>query len=485
MRLKVRDRIALLCSALAFALILAGPGAQVASAHPVGAAGCTRVTRHATPPKSRTSKLKAHVSGKAAVKPAPSRESTRRAAASGKRHKTVAVTSCAPTPATTSKPTGGHAGSGASSGGGEDAGGVAPAASSSSTIGPVLPGAAAPAAPVATVPSKPSQPSEPLDPSSPTGPSQPSVGGTSSGDQILSLPLANPFSPTSFWNAPLAPVAPIDPNSQAYVNELVRQVQTYGTWMNTYQYSVPVYVVGPNQATQHVTLDVSAPDLQAEFDAVPIPSTAQAAAGTDEEMTVWQPSTDKLWEFWKMQQEPDGWHARWGGEMDNVSTSPGYFTHSGITNDWGAAATGLPLLGGLVTQADLQRGYINHALAISLVETEPKCWSWPAQRTDGAYTTPGITPIPEGARFRLNPAINVASLNLPPLDEMLAQAAQTYGIVVRDKGGSVAFLGEDPNTIPGSNPWPAEFENTYASTILAKFPWSDLQTLQTQMSCAS
>ena len=28
-------------------------------------------------------------------------------------------------------------------------------------------------------------------------------------------------------------------------------------------------------------------------------------------------------------------------------------------------------------------------------------------------------------------------------------------------------------------------ENTYASTILAMFPWSDLQTLQTQMTCAS
>ncbi len=398
MSLEVRDRIALLCSALAFALILTGASAPVASARPVGVVRCTRVTRHSTPPKSRTSKLKAHVSRKAVVKPAPSHNTKRRAPVSRKRHKTVVVAWCAPAPGTTSEPTSAHAGSGASSGGGEDAGGVAPAASSSSTVGPVLPGAAAPVAPVATEPSEPSQPSEPLEPSEPTQPSQPSAGGTSAGDQILSLPLVNPFSPTSFWNAPLAPVAPIDPNSQDYVNELVRQVQKYGTWMNTYQYSVPVYVVGPNQATQHVTLNVSAPDMQAEFDAVPIPSTAQAAAGTDEEMTVWQPSTDKLWEFWKMQQESDGWHARWGGEIDNVSTSPGYFTHSGITNDWGAAATGLPLLGGLVTQADLQRGYINHALAISIVETEPKCWSWPAQRTDGAYTTPRQQSVAGGVR---------------------------------------------------------------------------------------
>lgn len=254
--------------------------------------------------------------------------------------------------------------------------------------------------------------------------------------------------------------------------------------MDTYAYSVPVYVVGPDQPTQRVTLDVSAPDLQTQFNAVPIPADAQAASGTDEHMTVWQPSTDKLWEFWKMQLESDGWHARWGGEMDDVSTNPGYFTHSGITNDWGASATSLPLLGGLVTEADLRRGYINHALAISLVQTEQNCWSWPAQRTDGATAaTAGTTPIPEGMRFRLDPTINLASLNLPPLTRMLAQAAQTYGMVVRDKGGAVAFYGEDPKSM-SSNPWPAEFENTYASVVLAKFPWSDLQALQTSMTCA-
>lgn len=305
----------------------------------------------------------------------------------------------------------------------------------------------------------------------------PTPSGDTSGEGWV-----NPFSSTSFWNAALSPIAPLDPNSGTYVNELMGQVQHYGTWMNTYAYSVPVYVVGPDQSTQHVTLDVSAPDLQAQWSAVPIPAGAQAASGTDEQMTVWQPSTDKLWEFWKMQLEPDGWHARWGGEMDNVSTNPGYFTHSGVTNDWGASATSLPLLGGLVTQADLQRGYINHALAISLVQTEQNCWSWPAQRTDGA-TAAGRTPIPEGMRFRLDPSINVASLNLPPLTRMLAQAAQTYGIVVRDKGGAVSFYGQDPNSISGSNPWSTEFENTYASVVLGRFPWSDLEALQTSMTC--
>jgi hypothetical protein len=292
----------------------------------------------------------------------------------------------------------------------------------------------------------------------------------------------NPFSPTSFWNTRLAPGAPLDPSSQVYVNEVVRQVKAYGPWINTTSYSVPVYVVPANEATQHVTLDTWGPDLQSEFDAVPIPRDAKAAAGTDEHMAVWQPSTDKMWEFWQMHQASDGWHARWGGEMDDVSTDPGYFTHTGQTKNWGATATGLPLLGGLVTEADLQRGYIDHALAISLVETARANWSWPAQRTDGGYFSSGITPVPEGTRFRLDPNLNIASLNLPPIDRMLAQAAQTYGIVVRDKAGAVVFYGQDPINLP-SNPWPAAFGNKYPNNVLAAFPWSHLEALQTTLSC--
>ena len=446
--------------------MLAGSGVsgESASARPVGVVQCKPV-KSVKAPASRKKKApvsrakKAHV----ARKPAPAK--ARKAKSKKRQPKAVAL---CPKPTTPAKAQPAPTHSGAA---------VAPSglATSSSSVtstppatnpGTPLPGASQPAAPAA--------------PAAPVTPMQP---GSSSGDQLIAIPSVNPFSPTSFWNAPLAPTAPLDVNSTALVQELVRQVNAYGTWMDTYSYSVPVYVVGATQPTQHVTLNVWAPDLQTEFNAVPIPSTAVAAAGTDEHMTVWQPSTDRLWEFWKMQKESDGWHAQWGGEMDNVSTNPGYFTHSGLTNNWGATATGLPLLGGLVTQADLQRGYINHALAMAIVQTTAKCWSWPAQRSDGAGSS-GTISIPEGARFRLDPTLNIASLNLPPITRMLAQAAQTYGIVVRDKGGDVALFGQDPNSI-ATNPWPQEFENTYSSVVLAHFPWSHLEALQTNMTCGS
>ena len=95
------------------------------------------------------------------------------------------------------------------------------------------------------------------------------TGSSSDADQaITSAPWpGNPFSPTSFWNTPIPADAPLDPSSQGYVNELLRQIKAYGPWLNTTTYSVPVYVVAANQATQHVTLDTWGPDLQAAFDA--------------------------------------------------------------------------------------------------------------------------------------------------------------------------------------------------------------------------
>jgi hypothetical protein len=291
-----------------------------------------------------------------------------------------------------------------------------------------------------------------------------------------------PFAPDSVWNRPLSGREPASPNSRSYVTEVVREVDDYGPWINTYAYSVPVYLVAAGQRTTHVTLDTWGPDLQRAFDAVPLPANAKPAEGADEQLTVWQPSTDRMWEFWKLHRVDGRWHARWGGEMQDVSHNPGYFTHNAVTNDWGATATGLPLLGGLITFADLRQGYINHALAISLVETAPRYWTWPAQRTDGDVFTSGVAQIPEGTRFRLDPHLNIAALHLPPLVRMMAVAAQRYGIIVRDKGGAVAFYGQDPSTTE-VNPWGPALQGQYPSNLLRLFPWTDLQALQSTVSC--
>ena len=233
------------------------------------------------------------------------------------------------------------------------------------------------------------------------------------------------------------------------------------------------------------------PFSQAALSAVPIPADAQPAAGTDAEMTVYQPSSDTLWEMFDMRQAlapppflsgvvgsggslpagryyyavtaltpsgettpspvqsyqvpaggtvalrwngpvgaiayriyrgsdpghlqllgslshvttqtedpncvwtddgssvpsaisppttntattPGQWHAEWGGRILHVSTDPGYYRdvaspQGGFTEQasWGATASSLPVVGGLITLSDLASGHIDHAIAIMVPE---------------------------------------------------------------------------------------------------------------------
>ena len=110
-------------------------------------------------------------------------------------------------------------------------------------------------------------------------------------------------------------------------------------------------------------------------------------------MIVRQPATDTMWEFWRLQMRSDGWHAGARGAMRNVSTNPGYYTPdawSGAQPWWGATATGLPLLGGMMTIAELQRGRIDHALAMAMPHARAGVWSWPATHGDGDSSGPHL-----------------------------------------------------------------------------------------------
>jgi hypothetical protein len=242
-----------------------------------------------------------------------------------------------------------------------------------------------------------------------------------------------------------------------------------GPWINTNSWSVPVYTVGADVAPAHVTLDKYSPSLQQAFNSVPIPSNAHSAAGGDESLVIYQPSTNTLWEFWLAQREANGWHAAWGGKMTNVSANPGYYP-----NDFGGSGTSLSLLGGLITINQLKSGEIDHALAIAIPNTEKGVYTWPAQRSDG--TTVGPTGIPEGTRFRIKPNVNLNTLGLTPAGLMIARAVQRYGMIVRDTGGNFAFYAEDPTTTPG-DPYGQLFQGKYPNQVLQNFPWHDLQVV--------
>ena len=207
---------------------------------------------------------------------------------------------------------------------------------------------------------------------------------------------------------------------------------------------------------------------------VPIPSGARAAKGTDESMVVWQPSTNTLWEFWRMQDVDGKWHAKWGGKMSDVSGSPGYYAHP---SDWGGSATSLSILGGLMRISELKSGHIDHALALAIPAAAFNKFVYPAQRDDGYDKSPDA--IPEGTRFRINPKLDIKALHLPPTTQMMADAAQKYGIIVRDQSGAMSFYGE-PVTSGHVNPYAGPhglFDGLAPNELLKYFPWSQLQAV--------
>lgn len=300
------------------------------------------------------------------------------------------------------------------------------------------------------------------------------------------------FSPDSFWYTPIPASAPLNANSAGYVQEILRQkAKYYGTvTINTTAYSSPVYFAEAGTPTVKVSewdcqkkgyKDASLAD---QWSTVPIPSYALQSKGSDGEMTIYQPSTDQVWEFWQASKVTTGhgkrttsyWQACWGGRMQQASISDGTFPgHYGVT------ATSLPFLGGQITAEELARGEIRHAIGFAVVDAEDKSiYSWPAHRSDGENPDHLANRIPEGLRFRLDPSINVDALPMSQAGKIIAKAAQKYGFVVWDRAGALSLRAENAlsyTQLGQKDPYPALFAGKPNYAVLNGFPWDKLQFL--------
>ena len=286
------------------------------------------------------------------------------------------------------------------------------------------------------------------------------------------------FAPTSFWNTPLAPDAPLEPRSDTWVKDLTTKVADYGPWINTTQYSWPVVTVPADQPRVTVKIDWPSATYDSEFLSVPVPPDMRMGAGTDGRAVLHQPSTDTIWEFWQLRKSPldNMWHANTAGVIKNASTDDGLFNDTlPYEEPYGASATELPIVAGMITPEDIQRGQIDHALSIGVPHPLYKWWwSWPATRSDGDSSD--IYAIPEGARLRLPANLDLTQFGLSKTALAIARAAQKYGLVVRDKSDAVVFYAQDIQP----DPYPALWGGQWPSKVLAGFPWQLLQVLETQ-----
>jgi hypothetical protein len=297
------------------------------------------------------------------------------------------------------------------------------------------------------------------------------------------------------------------PLSDAFVRDLVRQVGSHGAAVNVDQYSPPLYVVGPDAPVMRVKAARSSDPrwsfapLQRQWTDVPRPEDFQPSAGTDKDAVIYQPSTRRYFEFWGLEpiQAKDAgssgahlvqWQAAWGGRIDDLAKSPGYFPPTPEGHKFGVAATSLALLAGLMTLEEQKAGAINHVLHVALPETRQGFWVHPAQRTDGVAARPDA--IPQGTLFRLPANLDLTALQLDPFARMIAGAVQKHGMIVRDTAGVVAFYAENPlSSQPQTHPYfgqggilrcpegraaPACYPD--GNNRLSGFPWEQLEAVR-------
>lgn len=292
------------------------------------------------------------------------------------------------------------------------------------------------------------------------------------------------FSPHSFWYQAIPVDVPLHPNSAGFTADFLRQKKAFYNTVNvqTKDYASPVYTVGAEVPTVKVTQwdcqkrGMTDPGLAQHWAAVPIPDHAEQSKGTDGEMTIYQPSTNTVWEFWQTRKVDGKWQACWGGRLQNAQQSHGTFP-----GHYGTTATSLPFLGGQITAEELRRGEIKHAIGIALVETEgAQLYSWPANRSDGLNPNRVPNRIPEGIRFRLDPSVDVDKLPMSRAGKVIAKAAQKYGFIVWDKSGAIAIRAQNTvsyTALGQPDPYPELFGGKPNYAVLQGFPWDKLQFL--------
>lgn len=280
--------------------------------------------------------------------------------------------------------------------------------------------------------------------------------------------------------------APIDARSRDMVKRLVTDVKSRYNGVatfNAHAYGVHLYRATP--ATPKVRVGYRdcnkegyVPDGlysgAAHFADVPIPAGAVPAKGTDAQLSIWAPHEDKLWEFWAMERRDDGtWHACWGGRLDDVSSNPGFFPPP-----FGVNASGLVMTGSMVSVADARDLRIDHAVGLAIPRPADD-FVYPAQRTDGRDTHP--LALPEGARLRLDPDVDVDALPLTPVAKAIARAAQRYGLIVTDRSDGVSIIcegGHDELRRTGADPWKAVLGSTPSYEVMRNFPWDRVQVVR-------
>ena len=282
------------------------------------------------------------------------------------------------------------------------------------------------------------------------------------------------LSPASPFYQKLPADAPAASDSSTLVGSLNQQAHDfYGTatdanvGLNTVTHTPPMYVARSTDPLQDVVswscqghTGYLATMFNENMQDINIPADAVADASDDGGMTIYNADTKQLVELWKARKVDGVWQACWGGRINDADKSMGAFSGT-----WGMSASGMAMWATTIRASEIAEGRIDHVIGMSIPYTKSTI-SAPAVRTDGWRTG---TELSIGQMLRLPASLDIDAMTLSPLAKTIAKAAQEYGIIITDTGGSVAFSAENANGM-ATNPNPALFRNRYAFQELQARP---------------
>lgn len=225
---------------------------------------------------------------------------------------------------------------------------------------------------------------------------------------------------------------PIDPNSSTMVTSLIDQANQ-GFLISVKEWTTSVFYADESTPRSDVKITASwAP--KSYFIDVPIPDFAEPDPSEDGHMVIIDQALGCVYDFWEMKYN-NGWKAGWGNALP--LESDGIFP-TGLS----ARGSGFELMQGMIWPHELESGVIDHALIFSYNHTKAGGPVSPATESDG--TSNNAWAIPEGARIRLNPDLNLSTLGLNSYEMTIAICLQKYGMYCADDGGGISLYAINP-----------------------------------------
>lgn len=284
------------------------------------------------------------------------------------------------------------------------------------------------------------------------------------------------FGPRTYWNAPLPPDAPVDPNSAAIIAFLERDnssnfvnlngTQPTGEWGN------PIYWAKPSDPSYRIA-NPCGTNQPPEFRSVRIPSGAQPDPTPDAEMTVYNLDRGLVFALWQARYVPgsDTWSAC-GGTVYYLASNglAGSLAESDQPHNFGHR--GVPPPAFSVRLDEIQAGAIDHVLKIAVNNT---ACAHVFPMVGDECGTPDPNAPPEGTRIRIRPSVDLRALGLSREALIIARALQSYGAVIGDQSKNRVNLKVE-NGVSEGRGW--IWKDILREDSLAAIPLSDFEVVQ-------